>query len=173
MLEDQEEAGCWNTGANIFQPQEPAYSSCGSMMERAMLLTEDRNDPGKQPRSNPSSSSSGFLLLPRASDSHFLQVAKDAHVIFRPEKGSPATQISAICAQEVVQADLAAAVASRELARTRAQLAKGQALAAVSSTDQTTSASAGVLTRSPAAKGTVGTLNLFTIGKRTLSSCWK
>jgi hypothetical protein len=93
-------------------------SSAASVMEKAMSRKADQNNIGKLPRA------SSFRLLSLSPDSHFLKVAKDAHVIFRPEKGSPVEQLSAIRAQELVQASLAEAEVRRELAHLRAQEAK-------------------------------------------------
>jgi hypothetical protein len=61
-----------------------AASSAASVMQKAMSRKADQNNTGKLPRV------SSFRLLSLAPDSHFLKVAKDAHVMFRPEKGSPA-----------------------------------------------------------------------------------
>jgi hypothetical protein len=119
-------------------------SSATSVMEKAMSRKADQNNIGKPPRT------SSFRLLSLAPDSHFLKVAKDAHVIFRPEKGSPAEQLSAIPAQELVQASLAEAEARWELARLRAQEAK---VAQSEVVPQPSSLQDRVLTRSQAKRG--------------------
>jgi hypothetical protein len=133
-------------------------SSAASVMEKAMSRKADQNNTGKPPRA------SSFCLLSLAPDSHFLKVANDAHVIFRPEKGSPAEQLSAIRAQELVQASLAEAEARRELARLRAKEAKvAQSEAAPSSLQYR------VLTRAQAKRGLAGLKNLTVDGAGTLS----
>jgi hypothetical protein len=76
------------------------------VMEKAMKLKAAKNAIG----SSFIPSHSLFRLLYRALDAHFIQIAKDALVVFRREKGSLAEQISSIRAQELVQAALAEAL---------------------------------------------------------------
>jgi hypothetical protein len=135
-------------------------SSAASVMQKAMSRKADQNNTGKPPRV------SSFCLLSLAPDSHFLKVAKDAHVMFRPEKGSPAEQLSAIRAQELVQASLAEAEARWELARLRALEAK---VAQSEVAPQPSSLQNRVLTRSQAKRGIAGLKNLTVNGAGTLS----
>jgi hypothetical protein len=93
-------------------------------------------------------------------------VAKDAHVIFRPEKGSPIEQLSAIRAQELVQASLAEVEAQRELAHLRALEAN---TAQSEAAPQPSSLQNRVLTRSQAKRGLAGLKNPTVDGAGTLS----
>jgi hypothetical protein len=83
-------------------------ASAVSILERAQLLTADKNLENAKENAKVAEKGTDFSVLDLFPDSHLSSVVKESCVIFSPTVGSPGEALSIIRAKEKVQAALAA-----------------------------------------------------------------